>query len=121
MLALGKFSLLLGIQSRCSDERPFWKTPSGNLALKVLCIVLSLGTSSKGQLLTQWVLTLSTGLAIEERPQVRSRAELHVVETGQIWREQSKSLTNGPLVGKHIKHKYVSLYWWTKENLWSLN
>jgi hypothetical protein len=23
MLALGKFSLLLGIQSRCSDERPF--------------------------------------------------------------------------------------------------
>jgi hypothetical protein len=26
----------------------------------------------------------------------------------------------GPVVGKHMKDKYVSLYWWTEENLWSL-
>jgi hypothetical protein len=34
MLALGNFSILLGIQSRCSGGRPYWETPqSETLAL----------------------------------------------------------------------------------------
>jgi hypothetical protein len=110
MLALGKFSLLVAIQSRCSGGRPYWWGPeSGTLTLKGPCIVLSLGTPSKGQLLIQWLLHLSATLAIGEKPQVTSG---RAPRGGKLLRyagDRGNLFPFGSLVRKHIKDKFSNV------------